>query len=257
MRSDDIDAEVRELFQDELLCLADTKLVLGNWFAECVMNGKSLPDFAAMLGMCTASYGQTRAIYRYLDLLDHSYGHLEKGRAAGEIRSMDLLDEPPRDWPDFIISIWLAEQASWSMASGLLHSPDRTVAGIARKTGEEAYFHLKYAAGWLRILHGADDDRERVLQALSFRWPLALRWFGPAESVDRLAAAGWRDPGIGDIRSGFIDEVQQSAAGFGVDLAMLPGPVFTPQWRPRARRTGSLPAGLFEVIRFKDAELAH
>ncbi|WP_160148806.1 Phenylacetic acid catabolic protein [Amycolatopsis alkalitolerans] len=256
MTSDKIDAEVREPVQDELLCLADTKLVLGNWFAECVMNGKSLPDFAAMLGMCTASYGQTRAIYRYLDLLDHSYGHLEKGRAAGEIRSMDLLDEPPRDWPDFIISIWLAEQASWSMASGFLRSPDRTIAGIARKIGEEAYFHLKYASGWLRILNGADDDRGRAREALSLRWPLALRWFGPAEPVDRLAAAGWRDPGIGDIRAGLADEVQRSVTPLGIDLATLPGPDFPPEWRPRARRTGSLPARLFEVIRFKDAELA-
>jgi 1,2-phenylacetyl-CoA epoxidase catalytic subunit len=256
MRSERIDAGVRTLLQDELLCLADTKLVLGNWFAECVMNGKSLPDFAAMLGMCTASYGQTRAIYHYLDVLDYSYGQLEKERDADEIRSMDLLDEPPSDWPDFIISIWLAEQATWSMASGFLHSPDRTVAGIARKVGEEAYFHLKYASGWMRILESSDDDRKRVREVMSHRWPLALRWFGPTEATDKLSSAGWRDNPISDIRSGFTRDVQALTTSLGVDLAQLSEPTFTTDWRPPARRTGPLPARLFEVIRFKDPELA-
>lgn len=256
MKSDVIDAEIRESLQDELLCVADTKLVLGNWFAECVMNGKSLPDFAAMLGMCTASYGQTRAIYRYLDVLDYSYSHLETGRGAEDICSMDLLDEPPTDWPDFIVAIWLAEQASWSMASSLLRVPDRTIAGIGRKIGEEAYFHLKYASGWLRILEGSDDDRAAVRRSLSLRWPSALRWFGPVGSADRLADAGWRDPSLADLRTGFIHEVRQSVAPLRIDVETLPGPVFDPEWRPRARRSGSLPPRLFEVIRFKDPELA-
>ena len=48
-------------FENDLLALADTKLVLGNWYAECVMNGRSLPDFAAILGMCTSNYGHTES----------------------------------------------------------------------------------------------------------------------------------------------------------------------------------------------------
>ena len=55
-----------ENFENDLLAIADTRLVLGNWYAECVMNGRSLPDFAAILGMCTSNYGHTRAIYQFL-----------------------------------------------------------------------------------------------------------------------------------------------------------------------------------------------
>jgi 1,2-phenylacetyl-CoA epoxidase catalytic subunit len=256
MRLEGIDAEIRTMLQDELLCLADTKLVLGNWFAECVMNGKSLPDFAAMLGMCTASYGQTRAIYHYLDVLDYSYDQLERGRGPGEIHSMDALDDPPRNWQDFIVSTWLAEQATWAMASGFLRNQDRTVAGIARKVGEEAYFHLKYASGWIRILESSEDDRDRVHEAIRHRFPLALRWFGPTAAGDELYDAGWRDDRIDDIRAGFIREVQDASASLGVDVAALPTPTFSTDWRPRARRTGPLPQRLFEVIRFKDQELA-
>ncbi|MQA04979.1 MAG: hypothetical protein GEV07_20410 [Streptosporangiales bacterium] len=252
---DGVDAMTRTLLQDELLCLADTKLVLGNWFAECVMNGKSLPDFAAMLGMCTASYGQTRAIYHYLDTLDHSYGHLERGRGPGEIRSMDLLDAPPQNWQDFIVSIWLAEQATWSMASGFLHNRDRTVAGVARKIGEEAYFHLKYAVGWLRLIEASDVESERARESLRQRYPLALRWFGPY-TEDDLHTAGLRDDPLVDVKAGFVHEVNDVTSSLGVSTDDLPAASFAPDWRTDARRTGELPAGLFEVIRFKDEELA-
>ncbi|MGH3098780.1 MAG: Phenylacetic acid catabolic protein [Streptosporangiales bacterium] len=253
---DGIPGPARTALQDELLCIADSKLVLGNWFAECVMNGRSLPDFAAMLGMCTASYGQTRAIYRYLDALDHSYAHLERGRGADEIRSMNLLDEPPQNWQDFLVSIWLAEQATWSMASGFLRNRDRTIAGIARKIGEEAYFHLKWATGWFRIVEGARPDQDSFDEAMQRRYPVALRWFGPPDTLDQLDEAGLRDDPLSAIRSGFIAEVRDAAAPVGVDADRLPLPRSFGGWRPDARRTGDLPAGLFEVIRFKDPELA-
>lgn len=97
----------------DLLAIADTKLVLGNWYAECVMNGRSLPDFAGMLGMCTANYGHTRAIYQHLAKHGHDYVRLERGRGAEAIHAMNLLDEAPGGWEDFITTTWLAELATW------------------------------------------------------------------------------------------------------------------------------------------------
>lgn len=252
---DDVPSPVRSGLQDELLCVADTKLVLGNWFAECVMNGRSLPDFAAMLGMCTASYGQTRAIYQYLASLDHDYAHLERGRGAGEIRSMNLLDQAPAHWEDFLCSVWLAEQAVWSMMSAFVGNPDRTVAGLARKVGEEAYFHFKYGHGWFRILAGSDADRQRFQEALARRYPLALQWFGPDGQADTLFDAGLRDAPVTAVRDGFVRETASVLADFDVDPSALAEPGFA-GWRPEARRCGSLPPSLFEVVRFKDPELA-
>jgi 1,2-phenylacetyl-CoA epoxidase catalytic subunit len=251
-----VDAAARTALQDDLLCIADTKLVLGNWFAECVTNGKSLPDFAAMLGMCTASYGQTRAIYRYLDTLDHSFRTLERGRGAAQISSANLLDAPPRGWPDFIVTTWLAELATWSLASGFLRHPDRTVAGNARKVGEEAYFHLKYAAGWFRIMESSPTDCEDVRHSMDRRYPLALQWFGRTDADDPLHRAGQRDDPIADIRAGFVAEVTRTLSAFPLELDPEPKLFFGPWWRPAARREGVLPSGLFEVVRFKDPDLA-
>jgi ring-1,2-phenylacetyl-CoA epoxidase subunit PaaC len=252
MTTDVLAVETRTLL-DDLLCIADTKLVLGNWFAECVTNGKSLPDFAAMLGMCTASYGQTRAIYHYLDTQGQSYRNLETGRTAEGIRSMDTLDEAPVNWPDFVVSAWLCEQAVWSLASGYLDHPDRTVAGICRKIGEEAYFHLQYAHGWLKIFLASDDEAHTVRDSAARRVPRTLRWLtvdGAPELPDSLRETYRR------TRYHFMYEANLRLAPFGTEASQLPELTHGGEWRAEARRCGELPAALFEVIRFKDPDLA-
>lgn len=242
----------------DLLAVADTKLVLGNWYAECVMNGRSLPDFAGLLGMCTVNYGHTRAIYQHLDRHSHDYAHLERGRGPEAIHSMNLLDEPPSGWEDFIATIWLAELAAWQLVSGYLDHSDRAIAGIARKIGEEAYFHLKYAHGWMRIIGEDEAERARLAAAFAKRYPLALQWFGPETADDAVFAAGERAMPLAEIRAAFAAEAGKAADKLGGAALEAPASVALPgDWRDDARRCGPLPAGLFEVVRFKDSELAH
>ncbi|MGQ9367038.1 Phenylacetic acid catabolic protein [Azospirillum sp. ST 5-10] len=243
--------------EDDLLAVADSKLVLGNWYAECVINGRSLPDYAALLGMCNANYGHVRALYQYLAGCGHSYATLERGRGPDDIRSMNLLDRAPRSWEDFLVSVWLAEQATWLMMSGFLNSPDRTVAGLARKIGQETYFHLKYVDGWVRVLGAGDAQRESFRESFAHRFPLALAWFGAAGDDDPLHAAGLRDTPLAAIRAAFVAQAESRSGLLGADLPWQPPQVDAAGWRRAARRHGPLPAGLFEVIRFKDAELAH
>ncbi len=244
--------------ETDLLAIADTKLVLGNWYAECVMNGRSLPDFAGILGMCTVNYGHTRAIYQHLDHHGHDYKHLERGRGADAIHSMNLLDEAPAGWEDFIATVWLAELATWQLVSGFLGHTDRAIAGISRKVGEEAYFHLKYAHGWMRIIGEDAAERARFVDSVAARYPLALQWFGPHSETDPVFEAGERDMPLATIREAFAAEAAKVANHLGgrapdmADAAALPA-----GWREDARRLGQLPSGLFEVVRFKDPELAH
>jgi 1,2-phenylacetyl-CoA epoxidase catalytic subunit len=244
-------------FENDLLAIADTKLVLGNWYAECVMNGRSLPDFAAILGMCTANYGHTRALYQYLAAHGHEYVRLERGRGAGELRSMNLLDEAPVGWEDFIVGMWLAELATWMLVSGYLRHPDRAVAGIAKKIGEEAYFHLKFAHGWMQIIGESKPEADRFVRDFAKRCPLALQWFGGADADDPVHAAGLRDVPLAKLREAFIREVTKSQDFIGTTLSVPTAAGLPKDWRRDARRVGPLPAGLYEVVRFKDQDLAH
>ena len=244
-------------FENDLLAVADTKLVLGNWYAECVMNGRSLPDFAAILGMCTANYGHTRAIYQYLAAHGRGYVHLERGRGPEDIHAMNLLDEAPTNWEDFIVSTWLAELATWMLASGFLKHSDRVVSGLAKKIGEEAYFHLKYAHGWFRIIGEAKAATARFQKAHARRFPLALAWFGPPRGQDPVFKAGLRDVRLSRLRGAFVREAAQASEMLGAPLEHDVSVQLGADWRRDARRSGPLPAGLFNVVRFKDAELAH
>lgn len=53
------------------------------------------------------------------------------------------------------------------------------------------------------------------------------------------------------------EEARERALQVGGELAWKPAGPAGGQWREAARRMGPLPASLFEVIRFKDPELAH
>lgn len=250
-------SKLDENFENDLLAIADTKLVLGNWYAECTMNGRSLPDFAALLGMCTANYGHTRAIYQYLAAHGHDYVELERGRDGTEIHSSNLLDEAPGGWEDFIVSTWLAELSTWLLASGFLKHEDRAVAGIAKKIGEETYFHLKYAQGWFQILGDGKKQTRLFQKAFENRFPLALQWFGPTRGTDAVHDAGIRDVPLKALRDTFVKEAAAAGKILGADLKLDKTTKFAKDWRTEARRFGPLPKGLFEVVRFKDAELAH
>jgi hypothetical protein len=89
------------------------------------------------------------------------------------------------------------------------------------------------------------------------RYPLALEWFGPEGGADGLYEAGLRAVPIDALRADFAQGVGQ------VLLGERPAPYFSTRpsvgrgWRRDTRRRGALPAGLYEVIRFKDPELAH
>lgn len=244
-------------FENDLLAIADTKLVLGNWYAECVMNGRSLPDFAAILGMCSANYGHTRALYQYLAAHGHDYAQLERGRGPDDIRAMNLLDEAPVGWEDFMISTWLAELATWMMISGFLNHGDRAIAGLAKKVGEETYYHLKYADGWMRIIGEGRKETERFVRDFDKRYPLALQWFGPAAWEDPVHAAGLRDVPLAKLREAFVREAAKAKELVDPSVKLSRRATVPREWRADARRVGPLPDGLFEVVRFKDPALAH
>jgi len=170
---------------------------------------------------------------------------------------MNILDEAPTGWEDFIVSTWLTELATWMMASGFLKHEDRAIAGIAKKIGEETYFHLKYAQGWFQIIGEGKKQSELFQKSFAKRFPLALQWFGPATGKDPVHEGGIRDVPLKKLRDAFIKEAGTAEKLLGAKLKQEKSVKFAKDWRSDARRFGPMPDGLFEVVRFKDPELAH
>ena len=183
-------AEVTAALKSELLCIADSNWVLGHWYVNCMLNGRELTDFTSMAGIAEEKLGHARALFRFMEehygLAEHQ---LEFARSAAGIHSMALLDAPPENWADFIVTLHLADQALWRFSATLRTGDFAPVANLITRFGEEAYFHQLCIDGWLKALD--DGERHDLAAALPARLPPVLKWFdGP--DPDPLLEAGIR-----------------------------------------------------------------
>ena len=200
-------ATVTKAQQSELLCLADSNWVLGHWYINCILNGRELTDFTSMAGIAEEKLGHARALFRFME--EHyelpEY-QLEFARPADRIHGMELLDAPPGNWADFVLTLYLADKALWRFADTLRTGNFAPVANLITKFGEEAYFHQLCIDGWLKALN--DGERGDLAAALPQRLPLVFRWFRGAEP-DPLLEAGIRTAPMAHAKERFADDVQK------------------------------------------------
>lgn len=221
---------------DDVLAVADTRLVFGSWCLHVVFNGRAIADFVTLLAIGGTSLGHARAFYQYLVNHDFDYGHLENGRAAGEINGMAMLDAPPRSWADLMACILLVEKAVAAVSADMRSRADDKIRTLLRKTGQEAYFHGLYAEGWVN----AFDDAEQAdfAACLRERVVVARQW------------VACRDDG-GTARVVFEDSIEEGVTGDY--LKAEHGEIALPDgFDKRRRRQGVMPEKLYEIVRLKE-----
>lgn len=170
---------------DEILCIADAKLVLAGWYMITVPNGRAIADWSAICGMMQDHYGHARALYGYLERFGLTREQAEWSRTPTNIRSPEVLDSPPRSWADLIATCYLVEKALDTLLGAYDQAQaDPKLAGIVRRIGREVSFHFNYLEGWLKVVastHPAD-----LVSALQRRLEDVLKWWGPSGAVDLL-----------------------------------------------------------------------
>lgn len=242
---------------DELLCIADSKFILGNWYLIALPNGRSVPDWSALCAMMQDHYGHARALYRYLARFGFTREEAEWHRPAESIRSMRTLDEPPQSWSDFVVTGHLGELAVASQLEAIAQSEvDPQLARLAAKIGTETCFHLSYFEGWREVLV---KGLEHAVQAsLTKRLPETLEWWGPCGAPDPLHDAGWRKQANVSLRARFRTEIEKTYSSLRFPPEADDHGAVTSHWELSTRRTGrpGIPARLHELIRFKEPEIA-
>jgi 1,2-phenylacetyl-CoA epoxidase catalytic subunit len=239
---------VSNAIKSELLCIADSNWVLGHWYTNCMLNGRELTDFTSMAGIAEDKLGHVRALFRFMEEhFELPEYQLEFGREVDGIHSMEMLDAPPQNWADFILTLFLADAAIWRLENTLRDGNFTPVASLTTKFGEEAYFHQLCIDGWLKALD--DNEQRELLAALPGRLSLALAWFhGPAE--DPLVDAGVRTQSVADARAAFL-EIVLTKLGAIVNLPEDIATTIEPSdWDARRRRThkSAMPSRLWESI---------
>ena len=232
----------------EMLCVADSKWVLGHWYAKIILNGRTIPDFSSMAGMSQDELGHTRAIMNYLEQSNNLPEHqLEFGRAADQVHNMQLLDQAPVNWADFVVTVYLAEHALWRMLEAYTPGSSVPVSNFCRKFAEEGYFHRLYVEGWI----GALDEEEKLdaVEALTPRLALARQWFSVPEQ-ESLVDSGIRTLSLAQCGQQFEKSIQQLESLIGIDNPKQGSAANTQGWDSiRRRPMGSgMPARLWEYV---------
>lgn len=255
---DELSDDALETLTDELLCIADTKRVLGNWHILVLPNGRSITDFNAISALTQEELGHTRSLYQLLEDSDTGLDahQLDVGRDTDEIRYAKTLTEPPQSWVDYIVTSYLVEHAVWNLLRTFEDSAFAELAGLVQKIGEEERYHQMYAEGWLEVL--VEEESEEVTQRFAERLPAMYQWLLTGDSGP-LVDAGVRTADVADAREAFKSSVTPFLANQGVDVSGLVTDIEVPDsWDASSRRPGhEEPTGrLQQLLATENTEIA-
>jgi 1,2-phenylacetyl-CoA epoxidase catalytic subunit len=235
-------------YVSDLIILGDSKVAFSSWCFSTVFNGRGLADFAALLALGGTSLGHARAFYQHLVDYGYEYSFLERGRTASEINSLPVLDQPPSSWEDLMATILISENAMWAIASGFNGGKDVQIATLVRKIGQERYFHVLYAQGWLRAF--SRDERLKFRECLDRRLEPARQWLGSPDAEDSTYLTGFRTTTNRQVHEKFDDSLTKIYAALDTSLPPRGADL---SWDRERRRDGVIPQGLF--LKMKPREL--
>jgi ring-1,2-phenylacetyl-CoA epoxidase subunit PaaC len=191
-KAEQLPDDVREALRDLLLALADGKRLLGIRYSDWMLGAPTIEAGIAASSMAQDEWGHSRLTYALLSDFGDEPKSLEHERDAGEYRSPELLDGPFASWAQLIAAALILDTAFSVQYDALTESRYQPARNRVQKMLDEERFHFQHAAGWARRLALADAVRDEFLDGIARMLPVALRWFGPAESAAgrRLAEEG-------------------------------------------------------------------
>lgn len=234
---------VATLGLSDVLCIADTKWVLGHWHMAVMPNGKTFDDFTAIAALMQEELGHTRALFGIVADREPQRPSLEHERTPEQIHAMITLNDPPRGWADYVGTTLLVEYATWETIAAF-KGGSLVPSSLIEKIGQEERFHQLALVGWLKSMN--DGDRAALRDLLPARLAAVLRWLDSDD--DALVAAGVRPGTAAEIRRRFVADVTDAFGSFAT-LDTSAGARDANWDRERRRPSGSgIPAQLWEMM---------
>lgn len=221
---------------DYVQSIADTKLMLSHWDAECAFLGPHIADNIALLSQVQDEYGHARQLFFLLEAQGRDPEWLRGERDSEEFRNAPTTDGSADGWPELVVRTGLTDRATLLMLDAIVHDD---FAGLVEKISEEEVSHLEFHDAWLETL--AETEPAAVEAALAEALPDVLALLGPVEfdgDDDPLVAAGFTDRSAVELREVLLDQVEGHLAGGDVTLPDVEGPTLA-EWDAERRRVGS------------------
>ena len=144
--------------RDLILVLADSKHMLGTRYAEWILGAPELEAGIACASMAQDEWGHGRLLYALLKDFGDDPEHIEHGREPAEYRSIEILDQPPRSWPEVIVINALVDTALTIQLEALSDSDHAPLKQRVGKVLDEEVFHAQHGNAWLKRLAAATPE---------------------------------------------------------------------------------------------------
>lgn len=220
-QADGLPAEVRGATRDLILCLADSKRLLGMRYADWILGAPALEAGIACASMAQDEWGHARQLYAILRDFGEDAAHLEHGREPADYCCVEVLDREPGGWPALIALNALVDTALSEQFRALAQSTYTPLQTRVEKLLEEERFHEGHGAAWLRrLMSGPPDLCDAMRDAVRGILPPMLRWFGPdSERAESLVQSGVASAAGPALRQRYLDRVAPLLDVCGVEAA--------------------------------------
>jgi len=201
---------------DYVQAIADTKLLLGQRYAQWSLAAPSLEDDIGGASAAQEEIGHVRQLFRLLEGQGRDGDWLRGDRDPDAFANASSLDTPGETWVEFLANVGPADRAAWFLLDAIDHDDFR---GMVDKMGEDEYFHLEYHDARLETL--AAEQPEALQAALEPSLAGSLGLLGPAsydEDADPVFEAGFTSRTVADLREAFVDHYESLFADTDVSL---------------------------------------
>ena len=174
------------------LRLGDDALILAQRLGHWISRAPELEEDIALGNIALDELGHARSFLSYAGGLDgRSEDDLAYFRREHEFRSVELFEQPNGDFAVTIARQFVVSYYQFELYRRLTSSTDATLAGIAAKAAKEVDYHRDHSAQWvLRLAHGTEESRQRMIHGFKVIWPYVDELFRDDELTGRLSEAG-------------------------------------------------------------------
>jgi phenylacetate-CoA oxygenase PaaI subunit len=171
--------------RDLILVLADSKRLLGTRYAEWILGSPELESGIACASMSQDEWGHARLLYALLKDFGEDVDRLEHGREPSDYCNIEVLDQSPAGWPEFVALNALVDSALTVQLQALTTSAYAPLRQRVGKLIEEETFHAAHGVAWARRLGSTPQGKAALAAAVRAIAPVVARWFGADDASRR------------------------------------------------------------------------
>lgn len=171
-----------------------------------IRTSPTLEDKIAIASACQDELGHAQVMYRMLEEFGYDTHEFLFERDPAKWRTNQILEYPPRDYIESIVSMCYGDRAGYittiDLEENCSYGP---YARSLRKVNFEEVFHVKHGERWVEhFWNQSEESRRRVQEAVDFYFPLCAGWFGVPDAIKKRT-----DQLVYRIRGASNDQMRQ------------------------------------------------